>query len=95
MDPSVTSSSTECSTIFDQLNLALQEPRGQENTSLNAEIVQDEGVRFKLWAGNLGTIQWPDHSPTYGQLRQSKKLVDQLLESLKTLSSTLKSSESG
>ena len=94
MENSIASLYTECSQLLEQLQSSLLDLRCQARSVLHAEDVGDQVVRFKLWAGNLGVVQWP-HSNAffYDRLEQSPKIVARLKELLHSLSRTLSSSE--
>jgi hypothetical protein len=92
-DEAIASLSMKCSQLFEQVQSSLSDRTCQDRSKLRPEDIEDQAVRFKLWAGNLGAFHKPQsHASIEHRVRQSPKIEAQLRELLDTLSTSLRSS---
>ncbi|OCK75825.1 hypothetical protein K432DRAFT_408695 [Lepidopterella palustris CBS 459.81] len=78
----------ECVCSFQALSTALQEGLNDFRSMINAEALEDEYGRFRVWSGNLGALQ-KGHSSLDYRLRDSPLLQKNVLKLLHELRTNL------
>ncbi|KAH6861233.1 hypothetical protein B0T12DRAFT_479964 [Alternaria alternata] len=79
-------SAVECERLFDILSSQLLDKERETRTSLSQPSIEDEGARYRTWAGNLGAFQrLPATSSLDYRLMESPKVASQIQELLEDL----------
>jgi tetratricopeptide (TPR) repeat protein len=83
---SLATSAIECARLFNDLSSQLLDGERETRTTLSQPSIEDEGARYKIWAGNLGAFQrLPAASSLDYRLRESPKVATQIQELLEDL----------
>jgi tetratricopeptide (TPR) repeat protein len=83
---SLATSAIECARLFNDLSSQLLDRERETRTTLSQPSIEDEGARYKIWAGNLGAFQrLPATSSLDYRLRESSKVATQIQELLDDL----------
>jgi tetratricopeptide (TPR) repeat protein len=87
---SLATSAIECARLFNDLSSQLLDRERETRTTLSQPSTEDEGARYKIWAGNLGAFQrLPATSSLDYRLRESPKVATQIQELLEDLQHAL------
>lgn len=90
MQRSLAASSTECAQLFNSLSALLRDTQSEARSSLEQAAIEDQSVRFRVWAGNLGAFHTlPALSSLDHRLRESPKVATQILALLQDLHGSL------
>jgi ankyrin repeat protein len=83
---SLASSAIECARLFNNLSSQLLDRERETRTNLLQPSIEDEGARYKIWAGNLGAFQrLPATSSLDYRLMESPRVATQIQELLEDL----------
>jgi hypothetical protein len=94
MQRSLAASSIECARSFDRLAELLNDPDCQVRSALRQFDVEDQSVRFRVWAGNLGAFQRLSATASLDhRLQESPKIAAQIQELLNDISDTVETSK--
>jgi hypothetical protein len=87
---SLASSAIECARLFNNLSSQLLDRERETRTNLLQPSIEDEGARYKIWAGNLGAFQrLPATSSLDYRLMESPRVATQIQELLEDLRDAL------
>jgi tetratricopeptide (TPR) repeat protein len=83
---SLATSAIECARLFANLSSQLLDKEWETRTTLSQPSTEDEGARYRIWAGNLGAFQrLPATSSLDYRLMESPRVAMQIQELLEDL----------
>jgi hypothetical protein len=86
MQRSLATSAIECARLLNNLSSQLLDGEWETRAALSQPSVEDEGARYKIWAGNLGAFQrLPATSSLDYRVRESPKVATQIQELLEDM----------